>query len=270
LGQRQTHLEPQFVSVLDVAYDFMLETHVHPPHIFGSFMLSSVARPKLRFRTSMPVKSSRVFGGLRADGDAGSCRSCKACSSFCRPCLDDVQFRQVEADLPDCAWNTTGGRLRSRKAALAAGPLQPGGIERRPKQGRQNEPASLAGPQDPASPSARKPPKTRLDFTGIDVLNLSFGRATLLSMNEPKNVRRVDVSLKHEIIRDIKNGDELWFKVSLALAQNGGSEVLKIISPKSNAAPGIAGRDLNKRSCTALSGTARLFMALKYRAIEFV
>src|SRR5579859_5515810 len=44
--------------------------------------------------------------------------------------------------------------------------------------------------QNSASSSAGKQPKTQLDFTGIEVLNLSFGRATLLSMNEPKNVRR--------------------------------------------------------------------------------
>lgn len=113
------------------------------------------------------------------------------------------------------------------------------------KDGKTNLQA-LQDRQDSASPSAGKPPKTRLDFTGIDVLNLSFGRATLLSMNDPKNVRRVDVGLKHEIIRDIKNGDDLEFKVSLALAQNGGGEVLKIISPKSNGAPKTARLELKK------------------------
>jgi uncharacterized protein involved in outer membrane biogenesis len=113
------------------------------------------------------------------------------------------------------------------------------------KDGKTNLQA-LQDRQNSAPSSVGKKPKTQLDFTGIDVLNLSFGRATLLSMNEPKNVRRVDVGLKHEIIRDIKNGDDLEFKVSLALAQNGGSEVLKIISPKSNGVPKTARLESNK------------------------
>jgi uncharacterized protein involved in outer membrane biogenesis len=113
------------------------------------------------------------------------------------------------------------------------------------KDGKTNLQA-LQDRQDSASPSARKQPKPRLDFTGIDVLNLSFGRATLLNMNDPQAVRQVDVSLRHKIIRDIKNGDELWFKVSMALAQNGGSEVLKIISPKSNTTPKTARLESDK------------------------
>ena len=72
-------------------------------------------------------------------------------------------------------------------------------------------------------------PHAKFEFTGIDTLNLTLGKATLVNMNNPSQVQEVPLNVHHRIIPGIRNAQDLQLRLLLILAQNGGGNLLNLV-----------------------------------------
>jgi hypothetical protein len=87
------------------------------------------------------------------------------------------------------------------------------------------------------------------NFSGIDTLNLTVGKATLLKMKHPGRRKEVVLNIRNQVIPDIRSEQELALKVFLVLAQTGGGSLLDFVAgdsppppatPKPDATPPIS------------------------------
>ena len=51
--------------------------------------------------------------------------------------------------------------------------------------------------------------RRRMDFTGVDTLNLTIGKLNYLSLKRPKQNRAFDLNLKNEIVKNVKSEADL-------------------------------------------------------------
>jgi len=65
-----------------------------------------------------------------------------------------------------------------------------------------------------------------LEFTGIDVLNLSLGKAKFIDLKEPRNNRETRVDLQNQIFKNVKtDGDLVGVAILLYLRSGGGFSI---------------------------------------------
>ncbi|MDB6111435.1 MAG: hypothetical protein JWR69_3185, partial [Pedosphaera sp.] len=83
---------------------------------------------------------------------------------------------------------------------------------RRKVAGRANAPGSRSG--------------ARFQFAGIEVLNLTLGKATHLSMGNPSQVKEVNLDIRNQIIPDIKTKQDLQSILAALLLNRGGMPFL--------------------------------------------
>jgi hypothetical protein len=78
------------------------------------------------------------------------------------------------------------------------------------------------------------------DFAGIDTLNLTVGKATLLKMKHPGRPKEVVLNIRNQVIADIRTEQELALKIFLVLAQTGGASLLNFVADESAPPPSAA------------------------------
>ncbi|MDB6016711.1 MAG: hypothetical protein JWR19_1200 [Pedosphaera sp.] len=107
------------------------------------------------------------------------------------------------------------------------------------KQGRMNTDTIQAREQKAANANRPANQKGGSGFalTGIQTLNLSLGRVTMLNMNNPSQVKQLNLNIRNQVIPDIKNEQDLELRIFLIIAQNGGLKLYDFF-PRNSAAPG--------------------------------
>jgi hypothetical protein len=66
-------------------------------------------------------------------------------------------------------------------------------------------------------------------FDGIDTLNVTANRMTMLNMSDPSHVRELKLGIRNQVIVGVKNGQDLELRLALLLAAYGGTEVLDFL-----------------------------------------
>jgi len=66
----------------------------------------------------------------------------------------------------------------------------------------------------PKSPS-------KIDFVGIDTLNLTLGKLTYLRMKQPAKVDELKLNVNHQVFTNLKSGDDLTGTLMVALLRSG-------------------------------------------------
>jgi uncharacterized protein involved in outer membrane biogenesis len=80
----------------------------------------------------------------------------------------------------------------------------------------------------------------KFEFEGIDVLNLSLGRARLIDLKNPANDRDVQINIDHQVFNNVKTEGDLYGMLFLIWLRSGGASFMK---------PGdIAGDYLNRKA----------------------
>ena len=72
-----------------------------------------------------------------------------------------------------------------------------------------------------AKPTEKSSSKQKLEFTGIDSLNLTLGRVTYTSLKQPNQSRLFDIGVKNKIFKDIKSETDVYAMLIQILAQHG-------------------------------------------------
>ncbi len=67
-------------------------------------------------------------------------------------------------------------------------------------------------------------------FAGIDVMNVTLGRVTMMSMSDPGHPKELRMGIRNQVVPDIKNEQDLEVKIALLLAPRGGFEVFQFFS----------------------------------------
>lgn len=83
-----------------------------------------------------------------------------------------------------------------------------------------------------------KSPQTHdesVDFTGIDVLNLSLGTVRLVSLAHPERSRSVRIDLRNEVLKNLQSANDLSGLLLKILWQHGNE--LRFLEAKPKAAP---------------------------------
>jgi uncharacterized protein involved in outer membrane biogenesis len=78
--------------------------------------------------------------------------------------------------------------------------------------------------EDPKSVPSEKPSKSRLEFTGIDRLNLTLGKVTYTDLQNSTNNTEYDLQVKDELLTDVRSESDVvdWLlKRLLTKAPNG-------------------------------------------------
>jgi hypothetical protein len=85
-----------------------------------------------------------------------------------------------------------------------------------------------------------------LDFTGIDVLNLSLGTIRMVSLADPARSRTVRIGLENEVLKNLQSANDLSGLVLKILWQHGGELKLLDGKPKTVPVPATAGKSKSK------------------------
>ncbi|EEF59934.1 AsmA family protein [Pedosphaera parvula] len=63
--------------------------------------------------------------------------------------------------------------------------------------------------------------QTHLKFTGIDTLNLTLGKATVLNMKQPKDVVQITMDLRNQVLTNVQSVQDLGGVALLVALKNG-------------------------------------------------
>jgi hypothetical protein len=66
-------------------------------------------------------------------------------------------------------------------------------------------------------------------FDGIDTLNVTANRMTMMDMSDPSHVRELKLGIRNQVIVGVKNGQDLQLKLALLFAAYGGAGVLDFL-----------------------------------------
>jgi len=76
--------------------------------------------------------------------------------------------------------------------------------------------------------------QTGLEFTGIDVLNVSIGKAQFIDLKDPHNSRSQEIGIENCVMKNVKTPDDLG-GLALLLALRGGDFLGSLVDQKSSA-----------------------------------
>jgi hypothetical protein len=71
------------------------------------------------------------------------------------------------------------------------------------------------------------------EFTGIDVLNLTLGKACFVDLKDPKHNREIRVDLRNQVFRDVKSDADLYGILFMVWLRSGGNFALAPAHPDS-------------------------------------
>jgi uncharacterized protein involved in outer membrane biogenesis len=77
----------------------------------------------------------------------------------------------------------------------------------------------------------------RFQFTGIEILNLSLGKATHVNLSNPSQVKEVNLNIRNQIIPNIKTEQDLESILAALVLSHGGMPFLDLFSTDSSALP---------------------------------
>ncbi len=77
------------------------------------------------------------------------------------------------------------------------------------KEGRTNLESVQKRLEERTASKRQRARQSSIEFTGIDTLNLTIGKLNYLNLNRPKQNRVFDVSLKNEIVKNLKSEADL-------------------------------------------------------------
>jgi len=82
------------------------------------------------------------------------------------------------------------------------------------------------------TPQARKPTKLagEVEFSGVDVLNLSLGKIQLIDLKEPRNNRIRNVNLQNQVFHNVRTPGDLYGVLVLLWIRSGGSGFISATS----------------------------------------
>ena len=69
------------------------------------------------------------------------------------------------------------------------------------------------------------------EFTGIDVLNLTLGKANFIDLKEPKHNREIQVNLRNQVFRGVKSDADLYGILFMIWLRSGGNFALAPARP---------------------------------------
>jgi hypothetical protein len=79
-------------------------------------------------------------------------------------------------------------------------------------------------------------------FDGIDVLNLSLGKARFIDLKEPRNNRDIDVQMKNQVFKNVKSEADLYGILFMAWLRSGGKLALAPGDPAAGFSGGGGGK----------------------------
>jgi hypothetical protein len=88
---------------------------------------------------------------------------------------------------------------------------------------------SNAGLKPGPGTKTRPPEGGSFRFDGIDTLNVTANRMTMMNMSDPSHVRELKLGIRNQVIVGVKNEQDLQLKLALLLATYGGTGVLDFL-----------------------------------------
>ena len=143
-------------------------------------------------------------------------------------------------DLPELHVEYDLGALRDRRVhfRLVRLDLEELGLVQ-DKQGRNNFQVMMDHQDSGAARSSSSnstSPKTSVAFGGIDTLNLTLGKVTMLRLDHSGEPKVKQFGLRNQILSDLQTSQEVELKIAILLAQHGGFELFDFFPAESPAA----------------------------------
>lgn len=187
-------------------------------------ILKAAVEQQLRARTGMDAKIRRLSLGLLSPVVTIEDFKLYNSAEFGGTVFLDVPELHLEYDRPALA----DRRLHLKLMRLHLAELN----VVRNEAGRTNLVSVMqqaAGPQ-PRSRTGKREPD--LEFAGIDVLNLSLGKARYLDLKEPSRSRELILDLRDRVIKNVRTESDMYGVLLLIWLRNGGSfQGVPMLSP---------------------------------------
>jgi len=188
--------------------------------IFKDTILGMVAEHEIRAQTGMDVKIGRFHSGLLSP-----VVTIENLKLYNTPEFGGTEFLII----PELHMEFDAEALREQKLRIKLARFNLAELDIvKNKAGETNIITMLAKmPKGKLAPHGVHVGRQKLDFQGIDVLNLSLGRMRFIDLKDRKNDRDVVVDIDNQVFNNIKTEGDVYGMLFLIWLRSGGASVIK-------------------------------------------